>query len=479
MYDSIEKSCLFIINTLYHQTIFCIILFIFIFGIAFILKKKSPRWQLCLWFLILIRLVLPTDFSLSFSARNLVDYFLSTDSFNTSLENVSGKLGVNKQLNQISVFNDPGSIKTFDNYGAPVSFEPHKEKNKYTSLPIILSVTWILGCLVFLYMFLRKIYRIKGILNRSSLVLEKEITAFVEYWRQSFRITRPVAVFSSDEYMSPFTVGLFRPKIFIPEQILDDRNRETINSIIAHEIVHIKRFDHMWIRVQNVLQIIYFFNPVVWYANSQLYLARERLCDSEVLARHVIPPKAFGKSIIHVLKFNLSGYRLTDPLLCFSSHKKIFEYRIKDIFKEKNMSKQKTLFTFLIVCLLGIFLLPMSSAQIDTNISESPDEPPSYIPEKFGAAMEPDRFAAVVHDDVISPLEIGNRVEIITGKKTEENNIRDKHNNFETRYKDRDVPTGKKLNQMKTEVKTAQTLTKNIQKRTKSCQKPSQVCKKK
>ena len=86
----------------------------------------------------------------------------------------------------------------------------------------------------------------------------------------------------------------------------------------------------------------------------------------------------------------------------------------------------------------------MSSAQLEANISELPDEPHSYMPKKSGVAIEPDRFAAVVHDDVISPLEGGNRMEIITEKKAEENNIRDKHNNFETRDKGRDVPARKR-----------------------------------
>ena len=84
------------------------------------------------------------------------------------------------------------------------------------------------------FLFLFKIHSIKRMLNRSSLVRDKTVTAFVDYWRKSFKITRPVTVFSSDEYLSPFTVGLFRPRIFIPEQLLEDMDRKTINSIIAH-----------------------------------------------------------------------------------------------------------------------------------------------------------------------------------------------------------------------------------------------------
>ena len=153
MYDLIERSCLFVINTLYHQTIFCIILFIFIYGLSFLLKEKSPHWQLGLWFLILIRLILPTDLSLTYSARNLLDDFLIPDSFHSPLENVSEKLGVNRQPDQVSVLNVSGSLDAINNNGAPASWEHDKVKNISPSLPVILSIIWVLGCLVFLSLF--------------------------------------------------------------------------------------------------------------------------------------------------------------------------------------------------------------------------------------------------------------------------------------------------------------------------------------
>ena len=463
MYDLIERSCLFVINTLYHQTIFCIILFIFIYGLSFLLKEKSPHWQLGLWFLILIRLILPTDLSLTYSARNLLDDFLIPDSFHSPLENVSEKLGVNRQPDQVSVLNVSGSLDAINNNGAPASWEHDKVKNISPSLPVILSIIWVLGCLVFLSLFLYKIHSIKRVLNHSSLVQNKEITAFVDYWRQSFNITRSVAVLSSDKYLSPFTVGVFRPIIFIPEQLLEDMDRETINSIIAHEMVHIKRFDHVWIRIQNVLQIVYFFNPVVWYANRQLNIARERLCDSEVLARQVIPPKTFGKSVIEVLAFNLTGYRLIDPFLCFSNHKKIFEYRIRDILKEKSMSKQKSLYIFLMVCLLGLFLLPMSSAQMDENISEAPDESLSFIPEKSPTSIESDRDVAEVQDNVIILGELNNRIEENSNQKNEEIRVRDEQYYIDTSDRVFDLPIDEGVDQkQEVEVKYSKASTKSI-----------------
>ena len=202
----IEKASLFIINTLYHQTIFCLILFIFIFGLAYLLKEKSPRWQLGLWFLILIRLLLPTDLDFSLSARNLMGNIPLIDRVNGPIERVSDKQGVNQQPHLNPILSISRSVEDQDNHIPLASQVPDKDRNIFISWPLILSIAWLLGCLISLILFLNKIRSIDRVLDHSSLVQKKGITSLVDYWRQSFKIRRPVTVFSSDEYLSPFTI---------------------------------------------------------------------------------------------------------------------------------------------------------------------------------------------------------------------------------------------------------------------------------
>ncbi len=366
MYDLVEKSCLSIINTLYHQSLYCIILFLFITGLSFFLKNSSPRWRFWLWSLILIRLVLPTDLSLPFSARSIAGDILLTENLNLALENVSKKLVVANHIGQFSA-----SDVTVLTEHKKVLDQTDKKSGFFLSWPFVLCAAWFSGCIVFTIIFLNKIYKFRQVLKHASLLQDKEIIGCVEYWRLSFNIKRSIRIFSSDNFLSPFTAGIIRPKIFIPEPFLENRNIDTLNSIIAHEMAHIKRFDHLWIRLQNIIQILYFFNPVVWYANRQINIARECVCDSGVMSKKVISKEAFGKSIIDALKVNVYGAPFIDALPGFGSHKKIFEYRIRDILKGNTITKQKAAFIFVIVCLLGLFLLPMSSGNTlkgDTEI---------------------------------------------------------------------------------------------------------------
>ncbi len=210
MYHLLEKSCLYIIDTLYHQSVFCIILFILIFGLSRILKGKSPHWLLGLWFLILLRLILPTDFSLSFSARNLADDFLSAHNVNASLEEVSDRLSV-KYKSDLA-FDSTFSLQAAaqDRVGTRVSLDA--DKSVSLSWPVKLSIAWLIGVLTFLIVFVSKIQNIRRVLNHSELVRNKKTIAIVDYWRQSFNITRLVTLCSSNSFLSPFTTVCFVPK---------------------------------------------------------------------------------------------------------------------------------------------------------------------------------------------------------------------------------------------------------------------------
>lgn len=366
IFDFMEKSCLYAVRFLFTQSIFITILFIVIFLLTSVLKKKSPSWQLGLWSLILIRLVLPTDFSLPFSAGNLFKYNLFSDKIQASVEEVSGMLVTG---NKYALNNESRGLRLPDRHPEiknKLDRSSSENKNIFFSLPILLLMAWSSGALFFLCIFIRKIHCIENILKSAVPVRDKETVLSVEYWRKSFGIERPVEVFSSSKFLSPFTSGLFHPKIYIPEHILRSGFQDTVNSIIAHEMVHIRHFDHGWIRLQNLLQIIYFFHPALWYANMQINMARERICDSRVLGTNTITPALYGRSIIDVLRLNVSGNSLLDPQLCFSNHKKIFESRIKDILKTGSAPMKKTKSIFIMTCLSGLFLLPMSGGQMNT-----------------------------------------------------------------------------------------------------------------
>jgi len=101
---------------------------------------------------------------------------------------------------------------------------------------------------------------------------------------------RKVRLRISSDGTSPAVYGLFRPVILVPNNLAPSLGSRHLRAVLLHELAHIKRGD-LWVNwAQTVLQIIYFYNPLLWLANSTICKVREQAVDEVVLA-------AMGKKI--------------------------------------------------------------------------------------------------------------------------------------------------------------------------------------
>ena len=107
-------------------------------------------------------------------------------------------------------------------------------------------------------------------------VLGMTIYSIVSYvkLRRKLSVVVPLRdnIFIADDIKSPFVVGLFRPKIYLPCN-LGDKEQE---YIILHEQHHIKRLDHVMKALAFLALAIHWFNPLVWVA---FILAKQRHGD--------------------------------------------------------------------------------------------------------------------------------------------------------------------------------------------------------
>lgn len=86
-------------------------------------------------------------------------------------------------------------------------------------------------------------------------------------------------VWLADHISSPFVLGLFRPRIFLPS----DLPKEERGYILFHERTHIRRLDPCFRALAWLAAVIHWFNPLVWLA---FYLAGKDMeisCDEAVL----------------------------------------------------------------------------------------------------------------------------------------------------------------------------------------------------
>jgi beta-lactamase regulating signal transducer with metallopeptidase domain len=92
----------------------------------------------------------------------------------------------------------------------------------------------------------------------------------------------------SAEINSPVLLGVRRLMILLPADIVDWTSAGERQAMIRHELAHVERRDH-WINLlPALLNVIFFFHPLVRYACRQLGLERELACDDRVVSLGVI-----------------------------------------------------------------------------------------------------------------------------------------------------------------------------------------------
>lgn len=95
-------------------------------------------------------------------------------------------------------------------------------------------------------------------------------------------------VFVCDDVLSPFILGMIRPKIYLPSG-LDEQSRD---HVLAHERAHIQRLDHIWKPLGFLLLSIHWFNPLIWVAFVLLSRDIEFACDEKVVSQLDVEGKA-------------------------------------------------------------------------------------------------------------------------------------------------------------------------------------------
>lgn len=103
-------------------------------------------------------------------------------------------------------------------------------------------------------------------------------------WLSLLRRVRPAVclkenIYFCDHIPSPFVLGLFRPRIYLPSDLPEELQR----PVLAHERGHIFRWDHVARLLALGILAVYWWDPLVWLAFVLFCRDMEMACDEWVI----------------------------------------------------------------------------------------------------------------------------------------------------------------------------------------------------
>lgn len=168
-------------------------------------------------------------------------------------------------------------------------------------LSIAVLAFWILGIGVMSFLAFRSIRQFDR-LKQSALTLQnQEVSRLYQQCCRILNVKRNIPIYSTAFLKSPITTGFWHPRIYLPIHLISDYHEKEMKYMLMHELQHYKHMDAIVNHMTNLLSILYWFNPAVWFAIHQMRVEREIACDSSVLKRlDQNDYQEYGTTLIHL-----------------------------------------------------------------------------------------------------------------------------------------------------------------------------------
>lgn len=230
----------------------------------------------------------------------------------------------------------------------------------------ILSVIWLAGlllCFGFFAVSYIKCYRE----FRFSLPVENDI---LEAWKEKHPLKRSLSIRQTETIAAPLSYGVIRPVILMPKNT-EWKNIYQLRYVLEHEYVHIRRLDMLTKLIMIAAVCIHWFNPLVWVMYILFNRDLELSCDETVVRRFGMDIKSVYATALISMEEKKSG--LTP--LCNSFSKNAIEERIRAIMKIKKTFKFAVIISaVLVICVTGGFATSASSLEKKTETAQENGE---------------------------------------------------------------------------------------------------------
>ncbi|GAB4395189.1 MAG: hypothetical protein OHK0053_00790 [Microscillaceae bacterium] len=145
-------------------------------------------------------------------------------------------------------------------------------------LPLIVSI-WTLGVLILMLHFLGGLAYLQRLKHYKTFAVAPLWHQKMADLAEALQVRQKVRLLESALAQVPMVIGYLRPVILLPIGTISGLTPLQVESILAHELAHIRRHDYLINLFQSLVEIALFFNPFVWWISATVREERENCCD--------------------------------------------------------------------------------------------------------------------------------------------------------------------------------------------------------
>jgi beta-lactamase regulating signal transducer with metallopeptidase domain len=314
-------------------------------------KVLSARWRYLLWFLVVTRLLVP---SLPESSVSLYRYVPTSPITPIHFDLVASP-SVAAPL--MTTSETPAVVPSNSAPPLPVS-TPISPKG-------VLLAIWLIGFFALAASLIERNLRFRRRVLLDARPADETKRRLAESVARDMGVKRNLVVIETDLLETPAVVGLFAPKLLLPRKVSERLSTDELTLIFRHELAHLKRGD-LWVHfLVCLLQIVHWFNPVLWWAFGRMRHDRELATDALALRSTLNAQQAYGETLVKLAAGSLPHTSLDPAIGILENHRRIRQ-RIEQIARLKPNAYAWSGFGAAVLVVLGLLALTKAPARAGT-----------------------------------------------------------------------------------------------------------------
>lgn len=349
-----------LLSEVLHMSFMSSIVILAVLVIRLLFQRLPKLFRYVLWSVVLFRLLCPVTLSSSVSFFRVFGTPMEGAQLVQSLPEDNPEAG-----KPVSVPMDGQMQEDAEKVTVPASFGETKSRAEITKLWKLFAVcAWLLGVSIMMLYSICSLIRLRRKLIGALRVDEQ--------------------VFLSDSIMTPFVIGILRPRIYLPCTL----GEEEKPYIILHEQIHIKRGDHIFRALAFCALAIHWFNPLVWLAFYLSGVDMEMSCDEAVMKKSDSDIRAAYSTSL--LGLSTGKRYFNGALLAFGEGN--VKNRIKNVMKYKKPAFI-TIITAVLVVIVLVCTLGSNPKDGSGSKGDEPIEKEAVILEKSMEELQEEQTA--------------------------------------------------------------------------------------
>lgn len=300
----------------------------FVLVACWILRNASAHWRYLLWLVVIGKCLMPPMVTVHLpllpSEEVMTPITIVTESpspigtadFESSIEIAKTPSQVTQETESVS--------REFANASSATNgptILPHTSYN----LSEWLVTAWLLIVGVLIVQVAGRMWLTHRRLQHTCQPADAETQVVVVALAETLGMKRTPFVHMADSIAQPFVWGWLRGDVYLPKQFPETGTVEQRRAILMHELAHVLRWDAAVNHLQNVVQAVFFFHPLIWWTNQKIRQEREKCCDEIVLSASGTQPRIYCEAIVEMLAQEYTSRQSTPALAVTGSIKNVKE----------------------------------------------------------------------------------------------------------------------------------------------------------